>query len=530
VLALEHQVELINRFPDQNPHPVMRMADDGVLLYANLASHDVVAAIGAEVGAGLPADLVKRLIDASASGNGAVVEVVSGWKTFALLPVGVPEFSFVNIYGTDVTALKVLARFPDGNPNPVLRVSEEGVLLYANAASREVTWSFGCVVGQALPDEIQTQIRGALDGTMPSSFEVESVGHTYALLPVRVAEFSFINVYGTDITARKAINKFPDQNPNPVLRVGQDGRLAYANKAAAAVQEAFGVAVGEELPARWLAQIRDRVDRDSEEIIELEGDGRIFAILVKAVPEFKFINLYGTDITAARQIEHANAENERLLLNILPAPIAARLRAGERVIADRFDDVTLLFADIVDFTAMSSRMSADQLVEVLNDVFSLFDGLVDTYRLEKIKTIGDSYMVVGGIEPGDTGHTERVAEMALALSESVTKVHEGRHAGIRFRVGMHRGPAVAGVIGVKKFIYDVWGDTVNTASRMESHGIPGRVQVTQAVHDVLPDRFILQPRGLITVKGKGPMPTWFLTGLADPEVRRPARAPAVRPR
>ena len=268
-----------------------------------------------------------------------------------------PTSGSCNLYGTDVTAAKVVARFPDRNPNPVLRVSEEGVLVYANDASRQMTWTFGCEIGEPLPDEYRAKVSAALDGSGPPSFEVQSEGRTYVLLPVLIPEFGFINLYGTDITAQKAMNRFPDQNPNPVMRVTRAGILAYANPASMPIVRAWALAVGDQVPAEIWADIDARVQAGSTETLEVAFEDRLFAVLVVAVYEFWLINLYGTDITAARMVEHANRENERLLLNILPAPIADRLRAGETVIADRFDDVTVLFADIVGLHALSSRMS-----------------------------------------------------------------------------------------------------------------------------------------------------------------------------
>ena len=232
------------------------------------------------------------------------------------------------------------------------------------------------------------------------------------------------------------------------------------------------------------------------------------------------MNIYGTDVTAEKERERLARENERLLLNILPEPIAQRLRDGEPLIADRFDDVTLLFADIVEFTRLSSTLTPSELVGVLNEVFTVFDGLVDEYGLEKVKTIGDAYMVVGGMSEQADDHTARVAAMALDLADAVSRIEAARRFGIAFRIGIHCGPVVAGVIGIRKFIYDIWGDTVNLASRMESLGEPGRVQVTYAVKERLGDEFRLEPRGLIDVKGKGPMPTWFLAA-------RPTTAPEL---
>jgi class 3 adenylate cyclase len=522
IAALERQIELINRFPDQNPNPVMRMSGDGLLIYANESSAPIRSAWQVSVGDQLPPETHTALLAAAETGGGATVTVESGLRTFAVLPVPVPEFGFVNLYGTDITAATVVARFPDRNPNPVFRVSEDGVILYLNIASRPLMWTLGCSIGEALPPEVHAQIRAALDGSGPASFEALGEGRTYLLLPVRIAEFNFINVYGTDITAQKAINRFPDQNPNPVMRVSRDGVLTYANPASQPIVDSLEAAVGERVRPEFWAEIDRRVEAASLETIELEAQGRLFSILVVALYEFSAINLYGTDITAARMVEQANRENERLLLNILPAPVADRLHAGEQVIADRFDDLTLLFADIVDFTVMSSRMSPTEVVDLLNDVFSLFDALVEQHRLEKIKTIGDAYMVVGGLEADPEDHTVRVAEMALDLMAAVERVKRRDSGGINVRVGIHRGPAVAGVIGVKKFIYDVWGDTVNTASRMESHSVPGRIQVTDSVMRRLQGRFALEPRGTVDVKGKGPMSTWFLTGRTS---RPPAGSP-----
>jgi adenylate cyclase len=174
--------------------------------------------------------------------------------------------------------------------------------------------------------------------------------------------------------------------------------------------------------------------------------------------------------------------------------------------------VTLLFADIVGFTRLSAAMPAAELVTVLNEVFGVFDGLVDAHGLEKVKTIGDDYMVVGGMPTWTPDHTARMASMALELAAAVDRIETARRLGVAFRIGMHHGPVVAGVIGRRKFIYDVWGDTVNMASRMESTGVPGRIQVTRQVADRLGSGFRCERRGTIEVKGIGRTPTWFLVG------------------
>ena len=202
--------------------------------------------------------------------------------------------------------------------------------------------------------------------------------------------------------------------------------------------------------------------------------------------------------------------SERLLLNVLPGPIADRLKQGEEVIADDFPEVTVLFADLVDFTRRSRETTPERVVQVLDDLFSALDTLAERYQLEKIKTVGDAYMVVGGLPEPRPDHAQAVADMALAVREEVARHLDPAGEPLAVRIGIDTGPVVAGVIGRRKFSYDLWGDTVNTASRMESSGVPGCIQVTERTYRRLRDGFRLERRGSIEVKGKGEMTTWFL--------------------
>jgi class 3 adenylate cyclase len=212
--------------------------------------------------------------------------------------------------------------------------------------------------------------------------------------------------------------------------------------------------------------------------------------------------------------------SERLLLSVLPAPIAERMKAGETRIAEHFSGVTVLFADIVGFTKLSTNVNPQELVELLDNIFSALDALAREHGLEKIKTIGDAYMVVSGVPVPMDDHCERVARFALALHTTLEAVRKswvlaGKELGaspVQMRVGIHTGEAVAGVIGTSKFSYDLWGDTVNTASRMESHGEAGKIHVSEECFNVLKHQFTFEERGEIEVKGKGVMRTWFLTG------------------
>lgn len=222
----------------------------------------------------------------------------------------------------------------------------------------------------------------------------------------------------------------------------------------------------------------------------------------------QYINRKQTEVALFNQQEKTN----RLLLNILPESIATQLKEDSKIIAETFDDVTVLFADLVGFTNLSSQISAIELVELLNKIFSEFDYLTELYGLEKIKTIGDCYMVVGGMPERNEDHASSIAEMALGMQQVINSFNRLSQHQLSLRIGINTGSVVAGVIGIKKFIYDLWGDTVNTASRMESQGVPNTIQVTAITYDRLKEFYNFSERGTIDIKGKGEMKTYILEG------------------
>jgi PAS domain S-box-containing protein len=223
-----------------------------------------------------------------------------------------------------------------------------------------------------------------------------------------------------------------------------------------------------------------------------------------------------TDITERRQAEEGLRREyqraERLLLNILPQPVAERLKRGQRTIADSFSGVSVMFADVVNFTSLSTRIAPVELVELLNQIFSAFDHLAEQYGLEKIKTVGDEYMVAGGLPLARPDHAEAIANMAIEMQDIITQFRSDRGEPFQLRIGINSGPVVAGVIGTKKFGYDLWGDTVNVASRMQSQGEPGRIQVTEVFHSLLRHKYRFEKRGTLTIKGRGEMTTYWLLG------------------
>jgi class 3 adenylate cyclase len=219
-----------------------------------------------------------------------------------------------------------------------------------------------------------------------------------------------------------------------------------------------------------------------------------------------------------RDREHAIAEElrrekehtEALLLNILPQTIVQRLRGGESEIAEHFEQATILFCDIVDFTSLAGGVAPVELIGILNRLFTAFDHLATERGLEKIKTIGDAYMVAGGLPEPRTDHAVAIADLALAMLAAVRDTGRAIGRELIVRVGINSGPVIAGIIGRNKFIYDVWGDTVNTASRMETYGAPGRIHLSETTQALIVGTYKCEPRGIIDIRGKGPMPTYFL--------------------
>jgi len=212
------------------------------------------------------------------------------------------------------------------------------------------------------------------------------------------------------------------------------------------------------------------------------------------------------------ELKRANSKSEKLLANVFPLAILEKLKNKEEPIAERFDSASVFFADIMGFTSLSEKLSPVELVNLLDKLFSLFDGLVIKHNVEKIKTIGDAYMVAAGVPTLIKNHAEKLANFALDFKICLAEFNQKNNQSLRMRIGINSGPIVAGVIGKSRFIYDLWGDCVNTAARMESHGMAEEIHISEHTYKLIADKFEFESRGVIEVKGKGPMPTYFLRG------------------
>ena len=240
-----------------------------------------------------------------------------------------------------------------------------------------------------------------------------------------------------------------------------------------------------------------------------------FVLNIAAISAIVFILLayfIGQRETAFKLLRAEQEKSDNLLLNILPKEIAELLKNRGGTIADHYEQVSILFADIVNFTPLSAELSARQMVEMLNEIFTYFDGLTDEFDVEKIETVGDEYMAACGVPRACPDHARALARMALRMCQYIATLPPSNGRQLDIRIGIHSGHVVAGVIGRKKFAFELFGDTVNTANRMQSHGMPGKIHISRATYELVKDDFVCEPRGKIMVKGKGEMETWFLVG------------------
>jgi class 3 adenylate cyclase len=315
-------------------------------------------------------------------------------------------------------------------------------------------------------------------------------------------QISNARVENTTVDSEQEINSPAIATIDPQL----EQYLAHGNQAIAAQYQLYDAIV----PALQ-ELLQERIDH----LQQRKNQVKLFTLMVLAVFVYIFLSLASNQrkrFYAEQSLRQQQEKTEMLLLNVLPQAIASRLKQGDETIADNFAEVTVLFADIVGFTEISSRMPAQTTVSLLNQIFSAFDYLAEIHGLEKIKTIGDAYMVVGGLPTPRLDHAEAILDMALDMRTAIKKISEELGEDCQIRIGINTGPVVAGVIGIKKFIYDLWGDTVNVASRMESQGIPGEIQVTANTYYRAKSHYKFRSRGTIPVKGKGEMSTYLLLG------------------
>ncbi|MEC7984150.1 MAG: adenylate/guanylate cyclase domain-containing protein [Myxococcota bacterium] len=325
VNSLQKQLNALLKFPDQNPNPVLKTDSNGIFLYANAAGKEILTTWGIAIGDQAPA----KVVDWARNPSRDALEMPVGNKTFSFHIVPVPEFDFVNIYGTDVTAMKAITKFPDQNPNPVLKTDSNGIFLYANAAGKEILRAWSIFIGESAPSDMVERTKNPSDDAL----EMPVGNKTFSFHIVPVPEFDFVNIYGTDVTAMKAITKFPDQNPNPVLKTNMQGIFLYANAAGKNILTTWGIAIGEQAPA----PVVERAQNPSEDALEIPVGNKTFSLYIVPVPEFDFVNIYGTDVTAMKAITKFPDQNPNPVLKIDMQGRLMYSNQGGKPIQDHWD-------------------------------------------------------------------------------------------------------------------------------------------------------------------------------------------------
>ena len=295
---LRDQLNAALEIPGQNPNPVMTMNTQGTLLYTNPSAANLADQMGLTIGSTMPSQLVEQATTAAV----ADLDLAVGVHRFSFHTVAMPELAIINIYVKDVTAEQAIARFPEENPNPVLRISPAGILLYANAGASFILESWNLSPGSTVPTALLAHLD---DSSEQHNLELNCGNRTYSFHLVTVPKTDSINIYGTDVTAMRALTKFPDQNPNPVLRIDMNGALLYANPAAEALRKAWAIELGDNVPDRFITSQQQPTGHS----FEMEIGAHYYMFHLSNVPAFDFVNIYGTDITAAK-------DNENILIKL----------------------------------------------------------------------------------------------------------------------------------------------------------------------------------------------------------------------
>ena len=410
--------------------------------------------------------------------------------------------------------LTALEKFPDQNPNPVLKMTMDGHLMYANAAGRFIQEAWGVSVGDAMPEALVAHAVSLQDGPL----ELAVGRRTVAFHVVAVEEFAFINIYGTDVTATKAITKFPDQNPNPVLKTDMDGNLLYANEAGKRIQAHWGIAIGEPVPSA----IFGHAGFGKAEPIELEVGVRTVLFYAVAVPEFAFINIYGVDVTAAK-------DNERILAKLakyFSPQVYSSIFSGdlEVKIQTKRKKLTVFFSDIKGFSEITERLEPEVLTELITEYLTAMTDIAVRHGGTVDKYIGDAIMVFFG-DPQTRGPKEDAiacVEMALEMKASLQAIRRlWRDKGIAqpldIRVGIHTDTCTVGNFGSSdRLDYTTIGNGVNLASRLESSARPNQILISEDTYLLVRDTIACDKLERISVKNiKHPIQTYEVRGAID---------------
>jgi len=514
-------IDILKKFPDQNPNPVMRVSGNGILKYYNQPSAPIIKFYNLKIDKKIGNDLLKH-INIALSKKIHSFEIKLESLSYSLKCVYVEELDGINMYGTDITAKRVIDQFPDSNPNPVMRVSYQGVLGYCNDASSKLVEALNLKIHETVPNPLLKYVGEVSISGQSAKYEIQVGNYTYAASFVPVLEFQFIIVYATDVTALKVIEKFPNQNPNPVFRVDLEGNLNYFNEASNYIVDKISAEVGTRLPKEFLENLLNGENR-----FELEIGSKSYVFDIVKIKEFSFYLIYGTDITDSKDKEKIL---EKLSKYFSPQ-VYNSIFSGELdvTINTKRKNLTVFFSDIKSFTTITEKLEPEILTDLITNYLTEMTNIAIKYGGTVDKYIGDAIMIFFG-DPHSMG-TKKDAlacvSMALEMKKKLRKLKKdwertGLSESLDVRMGIHTDVCTVGNFGSSdRLDYTVLGNGVNLASRLESMAGANEILISENTHNLINKDFQSQFFSEITVKGKAhPVKAYQVLGTVSKKIKR----------
>ena len=513
-------IDILKKFPDQNPNPVIRVSGDGILEYYNQPSELIIEFYNLRVSEKVGNELLEH-INLAISKKVHSFEIKLESLSYSFKCVYVEELNGINIYGTDITAKKVIDKFPDSNPNPVMRVSYKGILGYYNNASSELVEALNLKISKTVSNPILKYVGEVSISGQPANYEIKVGNFTYAASFVPVEEFQFIIVYATDVTALKVIKKFPNQNPNPVFRVDLKGNLNYFNEASNYIIEKISAEIGARLPQEFLENLLNEENK-----FELEIGSKTYVFDIVKIREFSFYLIYGTDITDSK-------DKERILKKLskyFSPQVYNSIFSGELdvTINTKRKNLTVFFSDIKSFTTITEKLEPEVLTNLITNYLTEMTNIAIKYGGTVDKYIGDAIMIFFG-DPQSNGTKEDAiacVSMALEMKKKLRRLKRdwertGISESLDVRMGIHTDVCTVGNFGSSdRLDYTVLGNGVNLASRLESMAEANEILISENTRNLINKDIESQFFSEISVKGKShPVKAYRVSGIVSKEIK-----------
>ena len=514
-------IDILKKFPDQNPNPVIRVSGNGTLEYYNHPSESIIKFYDLKINKKVGNDLMEH-INLAISKKVHSFEIKLKSLSYSFKCVYVEELNGINIYGTDITAKRVIDKFPDSNPNPVMRVSYQGLLGYFNNASSKLVDALNLKVSETVPNPLLKYVGEVSISGQSANYEIQVGNYTYAASFVPVPEFQFIIIYATDVTALKVIKKFPNQNPNPVFRVDLEGNLNYFNEASNYIIEKISAEVGARLPHEFLENILNKENK-----FDIEIGSKTYVFDIVKIREFNFYLIYGTDITDSK-------DKERILKKLskyFSPQVYNSIFSGELdvTINTKRKNLTVFFSDIKSFTTITEKLEPEILTDLITNYLTEMTNIAIKYGGTVDKYIGDAIMIFFG-DPQSKGTKEDAiacVTMALEMKKKLRKLKKdwertGVSESLDVRMGIHTDVCTVGNFGSSdRLDYTVLGNGVNLASRLESMAGANEILISENTHNLVNKDIQSQFFSEITVKGKAhPVKAYQVLGTVSKTVKR----------